>query len=147
MKTIRNLLFIVFLGLIACGKTAEKEHDGHGDMAPSENPNQALYDQVMDVHDEVMPRMDEIERLKRELRDKIANTQDMAEDRKAQLEKVILTLDSANSAMMDWMHEFNPLPDSADQEKSRAYLESEMERIKKVKDLMLESIDKAKNAN
>lgn len=146
MKTIRNLFFIVFLGLIACGKTAEKDHSEHGEMATGENPNQALYDQVMDVHDEVMPSMDEIERLKRDLRDKIANTPDMLEERKAQLEKVIAKLDSAGDSMMDWMHEFNPLPDSADQEKARAYLESEMERIKKVKDRVTESIDKAKDA-
>lgn len=144
MKTTRNLCFIVFLALIACGKTSEKDHAEHGESAPTENPNQPLYDQVMDVHDEVMPAMDEIERLKRTLRDKIANTPDMIEERKAELERVISNLDSASNSMMDWMHEFNPLPDSADQEKARAYLESEMERIKKVKDRMTESIEKAK---
>jgi hypothetical protein len=46
--------------------------------------------------------------------------------------------------MMDWMHKYNPLPDSADQEKAREYLESEMEKVKKLKDLFNESIEKAK---
>jgi regulator of replication initiation timing len=114
-------------------------------IAPSnESPNQALYDQVMDVHDEVMPKMDEIMKLKRSLQDQIANSPDLVLERKEQLERVIANLDSANNAMMNWMHEFNPLPDSVDQEKAREYLESEMERIRKVKTTMLESIDKAK---
>jgi hypothetical protein len=49
--------------------------------------------------------------------------------------------------MMSWMHrihEFNPLADSVNQEKAREYLESEMEEIRKVKELMTESIEKAK---
>ncbi|MBX2901526.1 MAG: hypothetical protein KF775_17880 [Cyclobacteriaceae bacterium] len=111
----------------------------------TDNPNQVLYDQVMDVHDEVMPKMDEIMKLKRQLKEQIANTPDMVVERKQQLEKIISNLDSASTAMMNWMHKFNPLPDTADQEKARAYLEVEMERIRSVKNLMLESIDKAKS--
>jgi hypothetical protein len=68
----------------------------------------------------------------------------MVVEKKAQLEKMISNLDSASTAMMNWMHEFNPLPDSTDQEKAREYLESEMERIRKVKSLVTETIDKAK---
>ena len=46
--------------------------------------------------------------------------------------------------MMDWMHNFNPIADSVDQEKAREYLENEMLRIKKVKEITLEVIEKAK---
>jgi hypothetical protein len=60
------------------------------------------------------------------------------------MDMVIAQLDSANDSMMDWMHKYNPLPDSADQEKAREYLESEMEKVKKLKDLFNESIEKAK---
>lgn len=132
------LLFVMLVS--ACSKTqpaAEADTE-------SDNPNQVLYDQVMDVHDEVMPRMDDIMKLKRLLQEQIANTPDMVVERKQQLEKIISNLDSASSAMMNWMHEFNPLPDTVDQELAREYLEEEMEKIRKVKTLMLESIDKAK---
>ncbi len=47
--------------------------------------------------------------------------------------------------MMDWMHNFQPLPDSADQEKAREYLESEMERVMKVRELTNETIEKVKS--
>ena len=110
------------------------------------NESKELYNRVMDTHDEVMPRMGEIERLKRELRDKISKTPDMILERKEKLEQIISNLDSANRSMMDWMHKFNPLPDTADQEKAKTYLESEMTRIENVKELMLQSIQEANEA-
>jgi Mg2+ and Co2+ transporter CorA len=118
-----------------------------GDQNQEEGPNQALYNQMMDIHDEVMPKMDDIMRLKRELQEQIKNSPDMVLERKEELENIISNLDSANNSMMSWMHrihEFNPLADSIDQEKAREYLESEMEEIKKVKELTPESIEKAK---
>jgi hypothetical protein len=140
-KTMKITAFLLLmLTLVACNKGAQTTTEA----ATEDSPNQILYDQVMDVHDEVMPKMDEIMKLKRELQEQIANTPDMVVERKQQIEKIISNLDSASNAMMDWMHKFNPLPDTADQEKARAYLEGEMERVKNVKTLMLESIDKAK---
>ncbi|HCZ37371.1 MAG TPA: hypothetical protein DHV26_15730 [Cytophagales bacterium] len=125
----------------------KKNQSATSETDTSDNPNQVLYDQVMDVHDEVMPQMDEIMKLKRSLQEQIANTPDMVVERKEQLEKIISNLDSASNSMMDWMHKFNPLPDSVDQELAREYLEGEMEKIRNVKTLMLESIDKAKQEN
>ena len=136
--------YIIALSLVsAC--TQSGNHEGHSsEESNTDNPNQALYDQVMDIHDEVMPKMEDIYQLKKELQEKIADSKDMAEDKKQELELLVTQLDSAERLMMDWMHHFNPLPDSADQEKARAYLESEIEKIKKVKELMNESIEKAK---
>lgn len=138
MKTRFGTLFLV-LALAACDKSQKTSSE----PAETENPNQVLYDQVMDVHDEVMPKMDEIMKLKRELQEQIANTPDMVMERKEKLEKMISNLDSASTAMMNWMHEFNP-PDTTEQEKAREYLETEMERIRNVKTLMLETIEKAR---
>ncbi len=142
MKAIARVLWIGLFGLLACGKGGDQTETSFEER--EENTNQALYDEVMDVHDEVMPKMDEIMRLKRELKEKIAESPDLVLERQQKIEQVISNLDSAGTAMMNWMHEFNPLPDSVDQEAARAYLESEMERIKKVKEVMLESIEKAK---
>lgn len=143
MKNLKTFGFVALLLLTACTKGTDHDQTNQ-DVVSDESPNQALYDQVMDVHNEVMPKMDEIMKLKRTLQDQIANSPDLVLERKEQLERVIANLDSANNAMMTWMHEFNPPPDSVDQEKAREYLESEMERIRKVKTFMLESIQKAK---
>jgi peptidoglycan hydrolase CwlO-like protein len=134
-----------FFIILSCGKTTEhKDHD-HDGMDNGEDPNQALYEQVMDIHDEVMPKMEDIFKLKKELQDKIANTPGMVADQKKELENMILTLDSSNNAMMDWMHNFSPLPDSANQEAAREYLENEMERIKQVRDRTNETLEKARS--
>lgn len=146
MKSIINFLFISLLFISACGGKGG-EHSGHGDTdsdSEDNNPNTALYNQVMEVHDEIMPKSDEIYRLKKQIQEKIAASPDMALEKKQQLEQVISNLDSASNAMMDWMHKFNPLPDSVDQEQARAYLESEMEKIKKVRDLTYDALEKAK---
>jgi len=136
------LTAFLLLVLVSCGK--QQDHVHHNDENEGDDPNRALYDQVMTIHDEVMPKMEDIYKLKKDLADKIANTPAMVEEKKKALEAMMTRLDSANNAMMDWMHEFNPLPDSVDQEKAREYLENEMEKIKKVRDLTAESLEKAK---
>ncbi|MBK5280123.1 MAG: hypothetical protein JJE09_14795 [Bacteroidia bacterium] len=141
-----NSLFkILFLALIltACGKSTEHSDHDNG-SSDGDSPNEALYNQAMEVHDEVMPRMNDIYKLKKDLQEQIANTPDMVVERKNQLVQIISNLDSANDAMMDWMHKFNPLPDSVEQEQAREYLEGEIERVKKVRTLVNESIEKAK---
>jgi hypothetical protein len=145
MKTFKSLLFISLMTLASCAKTGKQE-DHHDVTNTEENPNQALYDQVMDIHDEVMPKAEDIYQLKKELQEKIASSPNLIAEKKQELELAIAQLDSADQSMMDWMHHFHPLPDSADQEKARAYLESEMEKIKKVRELTNESIEKAKGA-
>ena len=140
------LIAASFLILVACGKPSK--HAGHGESADSESgsANQVLYDQVMEIHDEVMPKIGDIYKLRQELLEKIANSPDMVVEKKKELEAIISNLDSTNNAMMDWMHNFNPLSDSVDQEKARAYLETEIERIKKVRDQTNEALEKAKGA-
>ena len=134
-------MLAVFL-LAACGKPSE--HSDHDDSSEGDNPNEALYNQVMDVHDEVMPKMEDLYSLKKELLEKIAKAPGIAPSRKKEIEDIIAGLDSANKAMMDWMHDFKPLPSTADQENAREYLENEMESIKKVRDLTNETLEKAK---
>ncbi len=146
--TMKPLLFVSsVLMFVSCGKTGDTSgHHDHSDHdSVNQNANRALYDQVQDIHDEVMPKMEDLYNLKKELLEEIAKTPGMVAKRKKQLEDMISNLDSASKAMMDWMHYFNPLPDSADQEKAREYLETEMERIKKVRDLTNETLEKAKS--
>jgi len=141
MKYSRQLLIIALIMLAACGKSKK---DKAKESAAGDSSNQALYNMVMDIHNEVMPRMEDIYKLKKKLQDTLAHTTAITEEQRLKLEKIISGLDSASNAMMDWMHNFNPLPDSADQEKAREYLETQMESIKKVRELTNEIIEKAK---
>jgi len=144
MKAKAKFLVVALFLLAACGKSSQHAHHDEGEP-DSANPNQALYDEVMGIHDEVMPKSDEIYQLKKEIKEKIANSTTLAADKKKELDQLIVELDSADHSMMDWMHKFKPLPDSANQELAREYLENEIERIKKVRELINGSLQKAKD--
>ncbi len=109
--------------------------------------NPELYDEVMKVHDEVMPKMNDIYKLKEDLKKQIASPSDIGEEKKKKIESTIVELDSAGESMMVWMRNFNPLPDSLGEDKAREYLENEREKVNKVKDDMLKVIDEAKTLN
>lgn len=139
--------FFVFLTLINCSNPSrEGQASGSGD-ADSVSANQVLYDQVMDIHDEIMPKMEDIYSLKKKLQDQIQSTPTLTTEERQQLEKRIANLDSVGNMMMDWMHQFSPLPDSVGQEEAREYLESEMEKIRKVREAMLGIIASEKGSN
>lgn len=101
-----------------------------------ENPEiQKLYDEVMEVHDAVMPEISTINKLKRTIR-KIDPQDSMTV-------ALIKELGDADEAMMSWMADFKPKKDQEESEQL-AYLASEKLKISKVSDQMLGSINKAK---
>jgi outer membrane protein OmpA-like peptidoglycan-associated protein len=136
MKSASKFLVLLLL-LAACGKTTKNE------QPVGENPNQALYKQVMEVHDEIMPKMEIIYNLKDGIEEKIENTANIGNAREQQLEQVILNLDSASNSMMNWMQNFDPLTDSADQAKAREYLLVELEKVKQVREFITANITQA----
>jgi hypothetical protein len=149
MKAILPKLILLAVSVLAlsCGQKSgdHAEHDhGAGDTTEQEG-NQALYDEVMKIHDEVMPKMNDVYSLKEQLKKQIANTPEMAEEKKKEIEQTISKLDSASEGMMAWMRNFNPLPDSLGEEQAREYLENEMEKVKKVKEDIQEALEKAKS--
>ena len=146
MKYSLPLLFAAAIILAACGKRNDhgESHDQH-EATDDNNPNEALYNQVQDIHMDAMGKMDDLIKLKMKLLTKIAKSPSMPGDRKQALGEIISSLDSANNAMMGWMHEWmRTPPDSTDVEKTREYFETQMEEIKKIRDLSNEAIGKAK---
>jgi hypothetical protein len=142
----KNLVKFMVIGLfvVACGqKTDSHEHHSEAGDALSEAGTEGLYNEVMKVHDEVMPKMDDLYKAKERLKDSIANTPDLAEAKKQEIELLIAELDSASDGMMIWMRQFQPLEDSLGEEKAREYLENEMERVKKVREDINEALSKA----
>lgn len=140
------LFLLVSLAILSCGKPSGDQSTSTSDIDTT-STNQALYDQVMHIHDEVMPKMEDIYTLKKKLQDQIAATPEMVVEEKQALEKRIARLDSVGNLMMDWMHKFSPVADTVNQEVAREYLESEMEKIRRVREAMLEAIASEKGSN
>jgi len=133
--------YIIYLSIISiltfstnCGNKSEHNGHDHGNAATTGNTTDALYDEVMKVHDEVMPKMNDIYKLKEELKKQIADSPNMIEEKRKEIEAKIANLEEAGEGMMRWMHEFNPPADSLGEENMREYLEDEMEKVKKVKE-------------
>ena len=109
-----------------------------GGPSPSFEQEDALRDEVFAIHDEVMPRMSEIVRLKGGLKEMPTDTINEAVVRAAQSQ-----LEKAEDAMMGWMNNFTgpeKLRGSKSHEEIMAYLQNEKLEIAKVRDAMNNSI-------
>ena len=132
---------VVTILIFNCGKKGD-DHSNHsnGDEVSS---NQVLYNQIMDIHDEVMPKTEEIYNITKQLKTALNEATTGAE--KMLLERQISYFDSVNNMMMDWMHEFKTLPDTTNEETARAYYETHLEKVKLVREAILAAVDKGKN--
>ncbi len=105
---------------------------------------QKLIAEVMVIHDEVMPKMDDIHRLQKQLR--VLKTEEKDETKIQEINQKIQDLENSGEGMMDWMAGLK-LPSDKDtrtHEEIMAYLQSEKVNIQKVSDDMNNSIAAAK---
>lgn len=98
-----------------------------------------LEQEVIAVHDEVMPKLGELNKDRRNLQDILKSTTD--ENVKTELLNAITALEKADDGMMEWMSDWKVPSDPVEQQ---SYLEKEMSRIAKVKTDMIESMKNAK---
>lgn len=112
---------VVTIGLVvalaACGTNEKSGHESR-DMTTAKagtSIDKAEQD-VMAVHDEVMPRIDNIMKLKKELNGKLTALDSMQgtpgetvriDEQKAQVRQLVRHLTEADSLMMDWMSRYN----------------------------------------
>lgn len=112
------LLFLFAVTLFACG--------------PKES--ETLYDEVMLLHDEVMPKIGDIRKVEKSL--KAEMEQLIAEDSTADLSNLEANLaaaQNAGSGMMEWMRGFKADElESMSEEEKVAYLKDEKVKIQKV---------------
>jgi hypothetical protein len=139
----KYLVAFFIVGLSGCTPGVEHAHDSAG----QDSSNILLYNEVMDIHDEVMPRMEDLYNIKKDIEERLKDTKGLAAGQKEKLQKKLAQVDSVSKLMMTWMHEFNPPPDSADKAQTQAYLKSELERIKIVKQAMLKTIADSSTSN
>ncbi len=119
----------VLLALMAaCGNNTETERATN------------LEEEVMAIHDSIMPKTDSIMSLKQLLKNREV---EIKEGDSAMVKKAIEKLNSANEAMMQWMRQYDQPSDTLEQSKKKTYLKEQKAKIKKVKNKMLKSIEKA----
>ncbi len=116
---------------VSCSSSGSKQED----------KQKQLIDEVMAVHDEVMPKMDTIMTLKSSLDSalKVSSSNDSAK-----IMALSAALDSADVKMSVWMEEYRPeLVKGKNDSTVVKYLENEKIRISLVKEVTNKSIEEA----
>ena len=139
------LLALMIIGLgAACNGNTEKTGDAQNTDTTAQQAEEKVWGEMMEIHDAVMPKMADINRITRELKPYI---EEGALEDKTLLEEVNLAikrLETADEGMMDWMGKLQQLKilrAEKDHEAIMEYLEAEKVKITKVQDDMLSSME------
>jgi hypothetical protein len=146
-----NILFLASLLLFAaCNSTSSTQTESNA-QGPSV---EQLEKNVMAVHDEVMPRISDIMKLKKELTGKLVALDSIQgspgetvrlDEQKAQGRLLVRRLTEADSLMMDWMHNYsNDSVQNRPQAEAARYLNAQQQLINDVKVKINQSITDAK---
>lgn len=126
---------VLFVFLFACTSESKKEKE------PELSEREMLYKEVMEIHDAVMPKMSDINRVKRKLKDHLEEDAINDDSLKSKMNANIDELIAAENSMMDWMKDFKaPKKDDPDQQVID-YLNEEKIKISRVSDQMLSSLE------
>ena len=145
MRTIAffSLLFMLFLWSCS-GNSAS---NSTADEAEPQKLEEQLFDEVMAIHDDVMPEMADINRLTRQL-DTLLQTNTFPEEKRPQVVATMQALDAADEDMYAWMNGFRQLEamrnEGMSHEQIMAYLNEEKTKIEQVRDAMRSSIEQGK---
>jgi len=124
MKSITYIFFPLLLLIFGCQSKNEKQKIEFD----------ALFAEVMKIHDDVMPETNNLYKLKKFAQENI----DVLPDTSiyiAQLREVQLNTEKADEVMMEWMEEFS-VPNSTHADKMK-YLRDELVAIEEVRKTML----------
>ncbi len=128
MKIYNSFSILLIVLLIACG----------------EKPDQVkvLKDEVMDVHDEVMPKMGDLRKASKSL---LMKAETLDSTSAAELKTIAGDIEAANEFMMDWMRQYEPNLEGTEEEVLKYYKE-QREGIQEVKERMLNALEKGQKA-
>ncbi|WP_291778461.1 hypothetical protein [Cecembia sp.] len=136
MRKIFNVLFLLFsFSQLSCQNEKIDE-------------NQLLKDEVIAIHDEVMPYMGELKSLKKEIDNKLDSlVQHDSLVHAEEIKKLSLLseqLDHAFDGMFVWMRQFKAPDADAEKEEAKSYLLDQKEMVQKVNEDIKEALKLAK---
>jgi len=114
-----------------------------------QSTQEKLWDEMMAVHDEVMPKMGDLNRLSREIRAQMDTVPPIDTLQKLQQLDLLIRLGKAEEGMMVWMSELKILDDlraTKSHKEIVRYFEAEKQRIGAVRDSMMAGIEAGKKA-
>ncbi len=139
-----NIISVVAIGilLVGCGKPTQTESEVAGnndtEIPDDVQVEQTLYDEVIAVHDEIMPKLEDMMNLKGDLQEKVdlLKQDDQQSEKVAEMDLAIKNLEGADEAMMNWMRNFKPQRDNVSHDEVVEYYTKQKVSIDSVKMLM-----------
>lgn len=140
---------LALLSLAAC-KSNPKETSNTETSTSAAIPatlEDSMYKLVIAMHDEAMPKMNQLKGLQKTAQqqiDSLKATKNKANEMlMIRLEKVKLQLAAAEKGMDDWMAQFEPDPQQPTSEERGAYFKDQYEKAKVMRDNIFISLDSA----
>lgn len=132
-----SLLLLSLLGIFAaCGPKATKET-----KPLTESDIQLLEEEVMRLHDSVMPQTSEIMRYKRKFQEQTELSEDSLSAES--FKNAALELEQAYHLMMDWMQAYHAPDPQSSLEAREAYLLDELNKVQEVVDAYTKALSHA----
>ena len=128
--------------LYACGGTTNTDA-ALNDEEQEAQKKLEMYEAVIEVHNEVMPKMEDLYQYRQLADQRLDSVGEDSEDAEA-IKNLVGDLESAEEGMMQWMRQFRRPNDSLGFEQIIKYYELEMERVTLVQDSVLNGISRAK---
>ncbi len=144
MRVLTSILFASIL-FLSCKPSSGSDNTSTEGTA---NDLKALEDQVMAVHDEVMPKMADITKLTAELRAVKATIKENPDGKMVSpdgLEELMGSLKLAEQGMWDWMKAYSDTKPTLKEDQLNSFYENQLITINKIKEDMLTSIEKGQN--
>lgn len=126
----RNILLLLLTLVFACSPSKSDEI-------------KLIKKQALDIHDEVMPKMGELRRARKDLMLRADSLMEKDSVRAQQLLNASNEIANANESMMNWMRNFEPEFEGSEEE-MLDYFKKQKESIEIVKFSMSESLTKGK---
>lgn len=144
----RLTIFIAIMFLASCAESTEDRKDGFSQT--SKNPEDSLFQDVMDQHDEAMSKMGKLAGYRKQFEAKIDSLKKVKSAAKVTLEnkynEISAELKQAQDRMNIWMDEFSIDSAQDNIERRLDYLQSEKSKVTRVKEEILSALAKADSA-
>jgi hypothetical protein len=127
---------LIIMIVTACGDASENRKNGYSSEA--KNPEDSLFQAVMDGHDAAMAKMGKLAGYRKQFEQKIDSIKKVKSSAKAQLkqnyEEISGKLKDAEDRMNTWMHEFSIDSAQDNVERRLKYLADEKMKVETVRD-------------
>ncbi len=145
---IKTSVVVLSTFIFQCNPTSkESEQSIESEELPAEvKIEQTLYDEIMTVHDEMMPKMDYIMSIKGQLIERADSIRQQTPE-STEIEEILSAvkgLEEADEAMMQWMRQFDSKSELPHKEKVKYYA-LQKEKMDSVKVVMTNAMEKGAN--